>query len=86
MEACAGVAVFGVRRAVVVTQGFHMRRALSLARRAGLDVQGLTSDLQPADGGGAAEPGQADSWTEDARTARSTKTSFSITAGARTKG
>jgi SanA protein len=39
--------VFGVRRAVVVTQGFHMSRALYLARRAGLDVQGLTSDLEP---------------------------------------
>jgi SanA protein len=37
--------VFGVRRAVVVTQGFHMARALYLAGEAGLDATGLTSDL-----------------------------------------
>jgi len=36
--------VFGVERAVVVTQGFHMARALSLGRSAGLDVHGLVSD------------------------------------------
>lgn len=36
---------FGVRKAIVVTQGFHMARALYLARAADLDVQGLTSDL-----------------------------------------
>ncbi len=36
--------VFGVRSAVVVTQGFHMPRALYLAREAGLHATGLTAD------------------------------------------
>lgn len=33
--------------AVVVTQGFHMARALYLADEAGIDATGLTSDLHP---------------------------------------
>jgi SanA protein len=37
--------VFGVQSAIVVTQGFHMPRALYLAARAGLVAHGLTSDL-----------------------------------------
>ncbi len=37
--------VFGVRSAIVVTQGFHMGRALYLARAAGLQAYGLTADL-----------------------------------------
>jgi SanA protein len=37
--------VFGVRSAIVITQGFHMPRALFLAREAGLRAFGLTSDL-----------------------------------------
>lgn len=37
--------IFGVRDAVVVTQGFHMPRALYLADAAGIDASGLTSDL-----------------------------------------
>jgi SanA protein len=37
--------VFDVRSAVVVTQGFHMPRALYLAQQAGLDASGLTADL-----------------------------------------
>lgn len=37
--------VFGVHSAIVVTQGFHMPRALYLAAQAGLHAQGLTADL-----------------------------------------
>jgi SanA protein len=36
--------VFGVTSAVVVTQGFHMARALFDARRAGLHVTGFSAD------------------------------------------
>jgi SanA protein len=39
--------VFGVRDAIVVTQGFHMPRALYLADAAGIDATGLTTDLHP---------------------------------------
>ncbi|MBJ7348738.1 MAG: YdcF family protein [Thermoleophilaceae bacterium] len=39
--------VFGVNNVIVITQGFHMPRALYLARRAGLEVHGLTADLHP---------------------------------------
>ena len=38
--------IFGVRDAVVVTQGFHMLRALYLADAAGIDATGLDADLQ----------------------------------------
>ncbi len=38
--------VFGVRTALVVTQGFHLPRAVWLARRAGLDAHGVGADLQ----------------------------------------
>jgi SanA protein len=38
--------IFDVQSAIVVTQGFHMDRALFLAKAAGIDrVHGLTSDL-----------------------------------------
>jgi SanA protein len=37
--------IFGVRDAVVVTQGFHMPRALYLADEAGIEATGLTADL-----------------------------------------
>src|SRR6185295_7123131 len=36
--------IFDVRDAVVVTQGFHMPRALYLAHEAGIDATGLTAD------------------------------------------
>ncbi len=36
--------VFAVRSAVVVTQGFHLNRALYIARSLGLEVQGLAAD------------------------------------------
>lgn len=36
--------VFEVHSAIVVTQGFHMGRALWLGKRAGLDVHGLAAD------------------------------------------
>lgn len=39
--------VFEVESALVVTQGFHMTRALYLADSAGLTANGVTSDLQP---------------------------------------
>jgi SanA protein len=39
--------IFGVREAVVVTQGFHMGRALFLADEAGIEASGLTADLRP---------------------------------------
>lgn len=38
--------IFGIHDAVVVTQGFHMPRALYLADAAGIDATGLTADLQ----------------------------------------
>jgi len=37
--------IFGVRNAVIVTQDFHMPRALYLADAAGIDATGLTADL-----------------------------------------
>lgn len=37
--------IFGIHDAVVVTQGFHMPRALFLAKEAGIDATGLTADL-----------------------------------------
>lgn len=36
--------VFGVRRALLVSQGFHIRRALALCEAAGLDVYGVGVD------------------------------------------
>lgn len=37
--------IFSVRDAVIVTQGFHMPRALYLAHEAGIEATGLTADL-----------------------------------------
>lgn len=39
--------VFGVKMAVVVTQTYHLPRALYLARSIGIDAVGVSSDLQP---------------------------------------
>jgi SanA protein len=39
--------IFGVRQALVVTQGFHMPRALFLADEAGIEATGVVSDLHP---------------------------------------
>jgi SanA protein len=36
--------VFGARKVVVITQRFHLARAVWLARRAGLDAQGIAAD------------------------------------------
>jgi SanA protein len=39
--------VFGLRRAVLVTQEFYLPRALYLANELGLDAVGVASDLKP---------------------------------------
>lgn len=39
-------AIFQVRNAVVVTQRFHLNRALYIAEQLGLDAQGVSSDLR----------------------------------------
>lgn len=44
--------VFGIDSAIIVTQGFHMKRSLFLAETAGLDADGLTSDLHGYGGQG----------------------------------
>jgi SanA protein len=44
--------VFDVHSAIVITQGFHMGRALYLAKAAGLDAHGLTADLRGYGGQG----------------------------------
>lgn len=45
MERARGI--FGIEDATVVTQGFHMKRALYLAKGAGIRVAGLTADRHP---------------------------------------
>lgn len=44
--------VFNVQSATIVTQGFHMTRALYLAEAAGLSVHGVTADMHPWGGKG----------------------------------
>lgn len=44
--------IFGVSDATIVTQGFHMKRSLFLAKAAGLRANGLTSDLHGYGGQG----------------------------------
>jgi len=39
--------VFGVTDAIIVTQRYHLPRALYLADRVGIRAQGVSSDLQP---------------------------------------
>lgn len=39
--------VFGARRVVVVTQGYHLPRALYLAEALGLEAYGVSADLRP---------------------------------------
>jgi SanA protein len=42
------VHVFGVTGAVLCTQGYHLPRALMLARKAGIDAVGLAADPSPS--------------------------------------
>lgn len=44
--------IFGVDSAIIVTQDFHMKRSLFLADSAGLEADGLTSDLHAYGGQG----------------------------------
>lgn len=39
--------VFGAKRIVVVSQGYHLYRALYVAERLGLDAYGVPADLRP---------------------------------------
>jgi SanA protein len=41
------VAVYQVKSALVVTQGFHIARAVYMARTLGIDAIGILSDIQP---------------------------------------
>jgi SanA protein len=46
-ESCKRAAQeFGIKQAIVVTQRFHLGRALYLCRRLGIDVQGVSADKQ----------------------------------------
>lgn len=38
---------FGVQKVVIVTQGYHLYRALYIANRLGLDAIGVSADLRP---------------------------------------
>lgn len=47
-ESCKRAAtVFGVKKAIVVTQRFHLGRALYLCNRLGIEADGVDADLQP---------------------------------------
>lgn len=39
--------IFGARRIVIVTQQYHLHRALHIAREFGMDAVGVSSDLRP---------------------------------------
>lgn len=40
-------AVFGARRVVIITQGYHLYRALHIARELGMEAVGVSADLRP---------------------------------------
>ena len=44
---CRAREVYGARRVLVVTQEFHLPRALFIARELGLDAMGVAADLRP---------------------------------------
>ncbi|MBP9709916.1 YdcF family protein [Patescibacteria group bacterium] len=47
-ESCKrAVQTFNIRQAIVVTQRFHLARALYLCSHLGMDAQGVAADLQP---------------------------------------
>ncbi|MBP7134568.1 YdcF family protein [Patescibacteria group bacterium] len=47
-ESCKNAAtVYGIRRAVIITQRFHLARALTLCRAFGIDAVGVIADRQP---------------------------------------
>lgn len=47
-ESCKRAAqVFGIKNAVIVTQRFHLARALFLCEHFGIQVQGISADRQP---------------------------------------
>ena len=39
--------MYGARRVLIVTQEFHLPRALFIARELGMDAVGVASDLRP---------------------------------------
>ncbi|TQF75225.1 YdcF family protein [Rhodococcus spelaei] len=44
-DTCArAVSTFGVRKALIVSQGFHVSRAVALCRRAGIEADGVRGD------------------------------------------
>jgi SanA protein len=47
----AAVAAMGIREALVCTQGYHLPRALYLARRAGIDATGVAARNGPSEHG-----------------------------------
>ncbi len=47
-ESCKrAVQTFNIRKAIVVTQRFHLARALYLCSNLGMEAQGVSADLQP---------------------------------------
>lgn len=48
-ESCKHAVEAGIKTAIVVTQRFHMGRALYLCNRMGIDAAGVTSDLSSYD-------------------------------------